>query len=170
MAEMVLIGFMGAGKTTVGQALATALALDFIDLDEKIVEKLGMSIAAYFACHGEEAFRQQETLALGEALKQPGILATGGGVVISAGNRALLAEFKQVVHLAADPLVSLERIEHDTLNVRPLAVSRSEQEMVTLYEERASLYQGVAKWTIDTSCLLPHEVVAQILQETGGVA
>ncbi|GAF40730.1 shikimate kinase I [Agrilactobacillus composti DSM 18527 = JCM 14202] len=90
MARLVLVGFMGAGKTTVGQLLAQNTGFRFTDLDQAIVEIAGRPIPDIFAAEGEAGFRRRETEALAQALDQDVIVSTGGGIVTQAQNRALL--------------------------------------------------------------------------------
>ena len=81
----ILLGFMGAGKSTI----ARALSADFLDMDELIVQKIGMSIQEYFSKYGEPAFRKLEAEVLIECIQQDVVLSTGGGVVLSPQNRDL---------------------------------------------------------------------------------
>ncbi len=92
--QVILIGFMGSGKTTIGQLLARTLATNHIDLDEFIMQKAQQSITEIFATKGETYFRQLEQLYLKQTLQLPGVLSTGGGTPIIAPNAALLARSK----------------------------------------------------------------------------
>lgn len=165
MKQVLLIGFMGAGKTTVGQMLAKRLEVEFVDSDEVIVSKAGMSIADYFEKKGEAAFRQLETDALKELASKPGVIATGGGIVTSEGNREVLKQIHNVVFLKADPLVSLKRIINDEQVVRPLALEKSNEEIVELSSSRLTLYEECADWVVDTSVSTPQEVCDTILSQ-----
>src|ERR1043166_7259093 len=105
----VLIGMMGSGKTTVGKLVAERTGMEFIDLDETIVERAGRPIPAIFELDGEEAFRRMETDALREALSAThAVIATGGGIVTRAENRRLLRQIGTVFWLdaPADELLS----------------------------------------------------------------
>ncbi|MDX8413666.1 MAG: shikimate kinase, partial [Mariprofundales bacterium] len=86
----VLVGLMGCGKSSIGRRLAKAMACSLIDLDDTIVAQAGCSIPEIFATHGEGYFRDLETAVLRDALKQPAVIATGGGIVLRKENRALL--------------------------------------------------------------------------------
>lgn len=165
MKQILLIGFMGAGKSTVGKMLANQLAVDFVDSDEVIVEKAGMTIAEYFEKNGEAAFRQLETDTLKELAAKPGIIATGGGIVTGEGNREALKEVHNVVFLKADPLVSLERIMNDDHVIRPLVLEKTSDEIVELFMGRLKFYEECADWHVDTSQLSPEEVCQAILNQ-----
>ena len=105
----ILLGFMGAGKSTIERALSA----DFLDMDELIVQKIGMSIQEYFAQYGEPVFRKIEAEVLAECIQQDIVLSTGGGVVLSPQNRDLLAQNPQNIYLKADFETLFRRIEGD---------------------------------------------------------
>ena len=111
----ILLGFMGAGKSTI----ARALSADFLDMDELIFQKIGMSIQEYFAQYGESAFRKIEAEVLAECIQQDVVLSTGGGVVLSSQNRDLLTQNPQNIYLKADFETLFRRIEEDQENQRP---------------------------------------------------
>lgn len=163
MKQLVLIGFMGAGKSTVGKLLAQALDVTFVDSDDVIIDKAEMSVADYFAKHGEEAFRQLESDTLRELSSKPGVIATGGGIVTNQGNREMLKEIPNVVFLKTDPTVFLERIKGDEEAVRPLVQEKSSQEIVRLFKSRVAFYEACADWVVDTSQLTPEEVCEAVL-------
>lgn len=162
MADYILVGFMGVGKTTISQRLAMELKLPYHDVDQIITEEIKLPIASYFKTFGEEKFRQKEHQTLAHLLNQPGILSTGGGIVLRADNRDLLKTSSRVVYLTAKPRVILERIRQDKSAIRPLANEKSEAEIMTLFKNREALYTEVASWTVDTTNLTPVEVVAEI--------
>ena len=94
-----LIGFMGSGKTTIAQLLAT----DFVDMDQVIVNRIGMPISTFFEMSGEVAFREIESQVLEELSKSDGVIATGGGVVTSDDNRRILSESEaEIIYLKSD--------------------------------------------------------------------
>lgn len=163
MKQLLLIGFMGAGKSTVGKMIAEQLGVSFVDSDEVIVEKAGMTIADYFEKNGEQSFRQLETETLKELSAKPGVVATGGGIVTGQANREALKQVKNVVFLKADPLVSLDRIMNDEHVIRPLVAEKSEDEIVELFNSRVTFYEECADWVVDTSHLNPQEVCESIL-------
>ena len=159
---IVLLGFMGVGKTTT----ASLLELPVYDMDQIIEERIGMSIADYFSLKGETAFRQIETEVLKELLTLPPdcIVSTGGGVVKSEVNRKLLLENKDNnVLLTASFEVAYQRISMDDQSPRPLFLQHSKDEFKAIYQERMSLYQGLATTVIDTDHVCPEQVARKIL-------
>ncbi|HFU3984115.1 TPA: shikimate kinase [Streptococcus suis] len=158
---IVLLGFMGVGKTTT----ANLLDLPVYDMDQIIEERIGMSIADYFSLEGEAAFRQVETEVLKELLTLPAdcLVSTGGGVVKSEENRQLLQENKENnVLLTASFAVAYKRISQDKQSKRPLFLQHSKDEFETIYQERMSLYQGLAGRVINTDELSPEQVARKI--------
>ena len=97
MKGIVLIGFMGAGKTTIGRLLAERLQLAHVDFDDLIVESIGMTIQDYFDRYGEAAFREKETEILTHSLTLDQVISTGGGIILKEENRQLLQQFPKVV-------------------------------------------------------------------------
>ncbi|HEM5989688.1 TPA: shikimate kinase [Streptococcus suis] len=159
---IVLLGFMGVGKTTT----ANLLNLPVYDMDQIIEERIGMSIADYFKLEGEAAFRKVETEVLKELLALPAdcLVSTGGGVVKSEFNRQLLLENKaNNVLLTASFEVAYERISQDSQSKRPLFLQNSKEEFETIYQERMALYQGLAATIINTDQLTPEQVARNIL-------
>ncbi|HFI0453425.1 TPA: shikimate kinase [Streptococcus suis] len=159
---IVLLGFMGVGKTTT----ANLLDLPVYDMDQIIEERIGMSITDYFSLEGEAAFRQVETEVLKELLTLPAdcLVSTGGGVVKSEENRQLLQENKENnVLLTASFDVAYERIRQDRQSKRPLFLQHSKDEFETIYQERMSLYQGLADTVINTDDLSPEQVARKML-------
>ncbi|HFU4459859.1 TPA: shikimate kinase [Streptococcus suis] len=159
---IVLLGFMGVGKTTT----ANLLDLTVYDMDQIIEERIGMSIVDYFSLEGETAFRQVETEVLKELLNLPAdcLVSTGGGVVKSEENRQLLQENRDNnILLMASFDVAYERISQDRQSKRPLFLQHSKDEFETIYQERMSLYQGLADTVIDTDDLSPEQVARKML-------
>lgn len=146
-----LVGLMGAGKTSVGRLLARRLGKAFFDCDHEIERATGVKIAVIFDIEGETGFRARESKALAELVKRSNIvLATGGGAVLSAANRALLVENGMVVYLHAAVADLWRRTRHD--KNRPLL--RSDDPLARLrqlFDERDPLYREVADVVIDTS-------------------
>ncbi|NQJ72770.1 shikimate kinase [Streptococcus suis] len=159
---IVLLGFMGVGKSTT----ARLLDLPVYDMDQIIEERIGMTIADYFKLEGEAAFRKVETEVLKELLELPAdcLVSTGGGVVKSEFNRQLLLENKaNNVLLTASFEVAYERISQDSQSKRPLFLQNSKEEFETIYQERMALYQGLAATIINTDQLTPEQVARNIL-------
>lgn len=167
MNQIVLIGFMGAGKTTVGNLLAEKLNVQQYDFDQLIVEKIGMSIADYFEQYGDVAFREIETTVLAEVDALDGILSTGGGIVLKAENRELLKKMSNVVYLKADLTELIQRVTQDEENIRPLADSKTPQEIESIYRPRVPLYEESAQIIIETTGKTPQEIVTEILKQVG---
>src|ERR1700674_4525269 len=114
-----LVGMMGAGKTTLGRALAQRLGHEFLDADRVLVERTGVPVATIFEIEGEEGFRKREASLLAELAQRQGcVIATGGGTVLSEANRRLMRESGTVVYLRARLESLWERIRHDS--TRPL--------------------------------------------------
>src|SRR5437870_5642012 len=123
-----LVGFMGSGKSTIGQALASHLKREFVDLDEVIVERAGRSIPEIFSGVGEDYFRALEREALKElAAGQPSVVALGGGAFVSDENRALVREQGIAVWLDCALETIIERLGED--DTRPLYSGRSRDEL-----------------------------------------
>lgn len=132
-----LVGFMGAGKSTVGRAMAELIGFDFIDLDEIIQSRAGKTISAIFAEDGEAAFRRIEREAIISCRgRKRTVVALGGGAYISEENRAIVHSIGKSVWLDCPLEVCLKRTADD--NSRPLL--KSEIEMKALYESRLPFY------------------------------
>lgn len=146
---IVLVGMMGAGKSTVGREYARRYGLEFIDCDHELEARTGVRIATIFEIEGEEGFRRREKLLLEALLARPGIvLGTGGGVVLSAENRRLLRSRGIVVYLNVPPRVLWERTRHD--RSRPLLqVPNPRQRIASLHRERDPLYREVADIVVE---------------------
>ena len=163
MTHLYLIGNMGSGKTTVGRLVAQRLGLPFYDLDQRIEQRTGLSIAEMFAQRGEAAFRAIEREILLETACLPiGVIATGGGVVLSETNRELMRVLGWVIYLRASPETLWQRLQHTT--DRPLLRTESPYETLrAIAQQREPLYQE-ADWVIDTDALCPEEVADAIVR------
>lgn len=166
--NIVLIGFMGTGKSTIGRKLARKLKLSYLDTDEEIERVTGMTIPGIFAKYGEIRFRSEEKLAVKKAARQKNcVISTGGGMVLAPENIALLKEDGILICLTATPEVVFDRVKKST---RPLLqkIATAEQ-IAALMRERASLYR-CADYYIDTSGEGSDSIVERIvnfLQERG---
>ncbi|MGI9052256.1 MAG: shikimate kinase [Ilumatobacteraceae bacterium] len=149
--HLVLVGMMGAGKTTVGRAVAARLGRRFVDSDEMIEQRTGRTVREIFEDDGEPAFRALETAALVDALAepQPLVIAAAGGVVLQADNRAALeGSTAFVVWLDADPSVLAGRVHAG--DHRPLLGDDPEAALRRLLPERRRWYEEVADGSVET--------------------
>ena len=154
----VLLGFMGAGKSTIARGLDP----DYLDMDALIEKRLGMSIADFFAEKGEVAFRQVESEVLAELLETDQVVSTGGGVVISQRNRELLKTNSDNIYLKADFETLYQRISVDEDNQRPLFLDNSKEELAVIFQERQAWYEEVASRILDVTKLSPEEIVEEL--------
>ena len=154
----VLLGFMGAGKSTIARGLDP----DFVDMDALLKERLGMSIARFFEENGEVAFRQLEEEVLAELLKTDQVISTGGGIVISPRNRVLLKKNPDNIYLKADFETLYQRISADKDNQRPLFLNNSKEDLATIFKERQAWYEEVASQIVDVSRLSPEEIIEEL--------
>ena len=166
-ANLYLIGMMGAGKTTVGRTLARRLKLSFVDSDQEIEARCGVKIPVIFEIEGEEGFRAREAQAIAELAELEGIvLATGGGVVLAAENRDLLAARGTVVYLRATPEHLYERVRQD--RHRPLlATADPLARLRELYTLRDPLYRSIADVVIDTGRQSVQTLARALLEKLG---
>ncbi|HUG52646.1 MAG TPA: shikimate kinase [Vicinamibacteria bacterium] len=158
--RIVLVGFMGAGKSTVGPLLAVRLGWGFVDLDDVIEEEAGHRVHEIFASEGEAGFRERERAAA-EALKDRRrlVLATGGGAFAAAPTRSALSQGALTVWLRCELEVLLSRIPRD--GSRPLAANRAT--IAALFRGREPLY-ALADLTVDTTRAAPDEVARAIAE------
>jgi shikimate kinase len=164
--NIVLIGFMGCGKSTVGRELHQRLGYRLMDIDQIIEETMGKKITEIFREEGEYAFRDFETMQLQEISKQAGarhIISTGGGIIIRPENRALLRRLGYVVWLRASEDVIFDRTSRN--RDRPLLNSPDVREKISaLLAEREPWYRETAHLCVDTAGLESHELATGILE------
>ena len=154
----VLLGFMGSGKTTIARKLDS----DFVDMDALLEDRLGMPIARFFEEKGEVAFRQLEEEVLADLLKTDKVISTGGGIVISPRNRALLKQNPDNIYLKADFETLYQRILSDEDNQRPLFLKNSKEDLAVIFKERQAWYEEVASQIVDVSSLNPDEIIEEL--------
>ena len=128
----IIIGFMGSGKTTISSLLDE----DYVDMDAVIVERIGMPIADFFEKEGEARFREIESQVLAELIASDRVIATGGGIVTSAANRALLAENPETIYLKED--------------------------FKAIFDGRQDLYESVANRIIEVAGKTPKDIIEEI--------
>lgn len=160
--NIVLVGFMGTGKSVVGRLLAKRLKRRRFDTDAWVVNEAGMPISEIFERFGEEPFRQMETMAAREASRQQQwVVSTGGGILGREENVRLLQQGGVLIQLCARPEIILERTR--PWSKRPLLANAPDPHatICALLEERAARY-ALADWSIDTSDLELEEVVERI--------
>lgn len=168
MKNIVLVGFMGTGKTTVGRLLARQLGWRFVDLDREIEAMCCMEVSRIFAKYGEPYFREQETAAIKSLTGHAGmVVATGGGAVLRDENISALRQCGIIVMLSAQPDVIVKRLEQDPRVIRPLLQGPDKLQRVrSILADRQARY-ALADVSIDTDHLTPTEVVQQILRVHG---
>ena len=159
--NVILVGYMGAGKTSVGKALAKRKGMNYIDLDEYIEEKEGRSISDIFETEREEYFRNLESECIKELhLLSNTVIATGGGAVLRKENRDNLSKIGHVVYLKADVDTIVDRVKGD--ESRPLLKSESEEELrkkiSAMLDKRNAYYEMFANQVIYTDRLTPSEI------------
>ncbi|KAA3652779.1 MAG: shikimate kinase [Proteobacteria bacterium] len=141
---IVLVGMMGAGKTTVGRELARRFHRRFVDSDHEICARTGVSVPVIFDVEGEAGFRRRESQVIDDLTRETDlVLATGGGVVLAEENRAVLRSRCMVIYLDVPPAVLWERTRHDR-NRPLLQVDDPRGRIEALYRERDPLYREVA--------------------------
>jgi shikimate kinase len=167
MRNIILTGFMGTGKSTVGKLLAQKTGYVFCDLDALIVDTAGMSINEIFAKHGEVFFRELEANAVKQVSDaQMQVVATGGGAVIREDNRKLLRSSGIIVNLQASTEAICSRLNNDS--ERPLLKDRKSTEQLTELLEQREQYYADADIRIDTTNKKVEDVVEEILRNLKG--
>jgi shikimate kinase len=161
--NIILTGFMGCGKTTVGRMLAKELDYDFIDTDQLIEERFSMTVQKIFATRGEKAFRDMESEIARELGGAEGmIVSTGGGMMLNGHNVAALSGNGRVFCLVATPEEIFKRISSDRENNRPLLQTSNPLERISqLIKEREQSYRQFTQ--ISTSGKNPQEITQDLL-------
>jgi len=160
--NIILIGFMGTGKTSVGKKAAHILNMDFIDTDLLIEKSLGMTIPEIFSEFGENFFREKESqIAREVANKNNTVAATGGGIVLNPMNIKVLGGTGTIVWLNAPPELIYERIKSDVN--RPLSYNKSIEDIKDMYSKRYHLYEKYCDFCIDISGKSVETIALQIV-------
>lgn len=162
-----LVGLMGAGKTTIGKALAKRLAYHFVDSDHEVEARTGVRLPTIFEIEGEEGFRKREAQVIADLATWSGhVVATGGGAVLRADNRENLQASGLVVYLDV-PLATLcERTRHD--RNRPLLHVRDPmQKLRELHAQRDPLYRSIADLIVSGSRITAQSVLDLLIKEVG---
>ncbi|WP_337053859.1 shikimate kinase [Pseudoxanthomonas sp. USHLN014] len=161
--NLVMVGPMGAGKTSIGRRIAERFGLRFVDADHAVVEAAGSSIPEIFEREGEAGFRARERAALAQLLAGEGqVVASGGGAVLDADNRALMQARGFVIYLRVDVETQLRRVARD--RNRPLLQNVDRRQVLTdLIAVRDPLYRQVADLVLDADRLTPGEATAALV-------
>lgn len=147
MKAVYLCGFMGCGKSTVGKILASKCGCEFIDMDDYIVEREGMTIPQIFADKGEQYFRDTETAVIGELTEKKCVIACGGGAMLKKENADIAAENGIVVYIDITFEACYARISGDTN--RPLVMNNSKEQLEDIYNGRVPIYKKNSNIIID---------------------
>lgn len=164
--NIILIGYMGCGKSTVGRKTANILSMPFLDTDQWIEEKEGITISELFATKGEAYFRELETECLKELLKNvnlPTIISVGGGLPVREENQRLLKQLGQVIYLKAAPDTIYERLKGDS--TRPLLQTENPlQKIRDMLFDREEKYLAAAEKVISVDGKSVMEIVGEIVE------
>lgn len=170
--RVLLIGMMGAGKSTTGHLLAERLRWPYLDSDDEIERQTGMTVPEIWKAHGEPAFRAEESRVLAEACRFPGpvVVSVAGGAVLAQENRVLIRSAGLVVWLRAEVATLIGRV--GTGAGRPLLDRGPAEAMKRLYDERAPLYADLADEVFDVDRMAPPQVVdaiVEVLEDEGAL-
>jgi len=162
---IVLVGFMGSGKSRIGQRLAKRLGLPFADSDAEVANAFGTSIAEIFKTKGEQEFREAERRTIFALLRSgPAVISIGGGAFVDPETRRVLLQSARTVWLDPPFKVIVDRVSRSTH--RPLAVTRNRDELQQLWEERRSSY-AKAHFRVETGEDDPERAVDRIVELLG---
>ena len=161
--NIVLIGYMGSGKSTVGRKAARAVEFNFLDTDALIEQEEGMTIAKLFEEKGEAYFREKETETIKRLIagEKGNMIATGGGLPMKEGNAALLKELGNVIYLKAETETLVKRLSNDT--VRPMLKNGDLKEKIeTMLAVRGPVYEACADLILQTDDMSFYEIICHI--------
>ena len=169
MKNIILIGYMGCGKTTVGKSIVKLTKRTFADTDEMIVAQQNRSISDIFEKDGEDAFRAMETALLEKMIADGNdrlVISTGGGMPVRVENQKLLGQLGTVVYMRVKPETVYERIKGDT--TRPLLQCGNPLERITeMIKSRGPAYEAAAEVVIDVDSLTQLEAAEEIIRRIG---
>jgi shikimate kinase len=162
--NIILVGLMGSGKTTIGKQLSKSLERKFLDTDHAIEEKTGVDVSTIFELEGEKGFRSREQNFLRDLKRsQKLVIATGGGIVLNIDNRALLKKIGCVIYLRSNIKDLVLRLKDD--KTRPLIQNVNlSQKINDLFNERDPLYLAVADYIIETKNKKINDIKKEILE------
>lgn len=161
--NIILIGYMGCGKSTVGRKAAKAVGYTFLDTDALIEKEEAMTIARLFEEKGEPYFREKETETIQKLIAEPkgNIIATGGGLPMKEDNQALLKELGTVIYLKSETDTLIKRLSGD--KVRPLLQNGDLREKIeTMLAVRGPVYEATADLVLQTDNMSFYEIICQI--------
>jgi shikimate kinase len=163
--NLILVGMMGSGKTTMGRVLAKHLGKAFVDSDEEIIRRTGVTIPHIFDVEGEAGFRQREAAVLRELLKRDNmVLATGGGAVLDEQNRSILQQSGIIIYLKASVHDLWQRTRHD--RNRPLLQTGNPHAKLTeLFQLRDPLYRQVSDIVVQSGKQNAHTLMLHLADE-----
>jgi shikimate kinase len=161
--NLVLIGFMGSGKTSLGRKLAKKLHMNFIDTDLEIEKITGLTIPLIFKKHGQIRFRSEEKLMVKKVAKKNNcVISTGGGVVLEPENIKALKEKGWIIRLTASPEIIFERVTKR--GNRPLLYKNKSVDYIKMLIDQREPYYQCADLTLDTSYAQAEELINQVIQ------
>jgi shikimate kinase len=165
--NIVLIGYRGSGKSSIGKRLASLLWMDFVDTDTLLVERAGKTIKEIFAAEGESGFRDRESAVVADVAGRDNlVVAAGGGAVLREGNVAAFKKSGKIVWLQASPEALYARIQADTAtneNRPNLTAAGGLEEVRTLLEGRTPIYQAAADLTLDVTYLSVEDAAKRLV-------
>jgi len=163
----ILLGMMGAGKSSVGRVLAQISGRTFLDTDSMLHHKLGRPVHQLFAVYGEEAFRDHETYLLKSMQPDSNVIATGGGIVLRPENWVEMKRLGTTIFLNVDPATLRDRLENSKRRRPLLETENWEERLLDLLEKRRSLYEQ-ADVTVDVTGLDQGAAAKRILESLDG--
>lgn len=164
---IVLIGFMGAGKTRVGLELSRLMELPLYETDDAVAADVGLSVNEFFAARGEADFREAESAALAGMPSEAAIVSTGGGIVLRPENVEALKRLGVIIYLEADEATLANRLVDETAGRPLLQTDEFRRTLAKLLREREPIYRAAADFTVNTAGLNPTEAAQAILRHVG---